>query len=46
MGERAIYIRSESDIYGEAAYSGNFVIKRSSIESNFTEWIEVARFAL
>ena len=46
MGERAIYIRSESDIYGEAAYSGNFVIKRSSIESNFTEWVEVARFAL
>jgi len=46
MGERALYIRSESAVYGEAAYTGNFVIKRSSAESNFTEWVEVSRFAL
>lgn len=46
MGERALYIRSESAVYGEAAYTGNFVIKRSSAESNFTEWVEVSRFAI
>ena len=46
MGARALYTRTESSVYGEAAYTGNFVIKRSSADTNFTEWVEIARFAL
>lgn len=41
-----IYIYVESEYWGEKAYSGSFVITRSSAESNFTEWIEISRFTL
>ena len=41
-----IYVYVESEYWGEKAYSGSFVITRSSSESNFTEWIEISRFTL
>lgn len=41
-----IYVYVESEYWGEKAYSGSFVITRSSAESNFTEWIEISRFTL
>lgn len=44
--EHELYINIKSEYRGEKAYSGQFIITRSSSETSFTEWIEVARFSL
>lgn len=44
--ENKLYIKVTSYYLLEEAYSGLFIITRSSAESNFKEWIEVTRFTL
>ena len=41
-----IFVKIETTYYGERPQNGQFVITRSSAESNFMDWIVITRFKL